>query len=201
MRVNSILIVANVVTFLLVGASPAIVASFALWPLGTPSSFDAGPSAGFAPWQLVTSAFLHGSLMHLALNMVGLYSFGRDVEDALGSRRYLTLYVVSVLVASFTQLLVVSFSDGPPAPTVGASGGVFGVLLAFGLMFPKRTVLLLIPPVPMPAWVAVLLFGAFELVNGVLGTMNGIAHFAHLGGMLGAFLLLRRWAIWRPLRG
>jgi membrane associated rhomboid family serine protease len=200
MRINSILIVANVVTFLLVGTSADVFASFALWPLGAPTNFDAGLSAGFAPWQLVTSAFLHGSVMHLALNMIGLYSFGRDVEDALGSRRYLTLYFISVLVASFTQLLFVSFSGGPPTPTVGASGGVFGVLLAFGLMFPKRTVMLLIPPVPMPAWVAVLLFGAFELINGVLGTMNGIAHFAHLGGMLGAFLLLRRWAIWRPLR-
>jgi membrane associated rhomboid family serine protease len=201
MRINSVLIVANIITFLLVGTSPATFASFALWPLGTPANFDAGPSAGFAPWQLVTSAFLHGSVMHLALNMIGLYSFGRDVEDALGARRYLTLYFVSVLVASFAQLLFVSFSGGPPTPTVGASGGVFGVLLAFGLMFPKRTVMLLIPPVPMPAWVAVLLFGAFELVNGVLGTMNGIAHFAHLGGMLGAFLLLRRWAILRPSRG
>jgi membrane associated rhomboid family serine protease len=201
MSVNSILIFANVVTFLLVGTSPEVFTSFALWPMGTASSFDAGPSGGFAPWQLVTSAFLHGSLMHLSLNMIGLFSFGRDVEQALGSRRYLTLYFISVLVASFAQLLFVSFSGGPPTPTVGASGGVFGVLLAFGLMFPKRTVMLLIPPVPMPAWVAVLLFGAFELINGVLGTMNGIAHFAHLGGMLGAFLLLRRWSVARPLRG
>jgi membrane associated rhomboid family serine protease len=105
-----------------------------------------------------------------------------------------------VLVASLTQLLFVSFSSGPPAPTVGASGGVFGVLLAFGLMFPKQTVMLLFPPIPMSAWVAVLVFGGVELVNGVLGTMNGIAHFAHLGGMLGAFLLLRRWAIRWPQR-
>jgi membrane associated rhomboid family serine protease len=197
MRANTLLIVANVVTFLLVGTSPEVFGTFALWPLGTPTSFDAG-TTGFAPWQLVTSAFLHGGVTHLVLNMIGLYSFGRDVEDVLGARRYLTLYFVSVLVASLTQLLFVSLSSGPPAPTVGASGGVFGVLLAFGLMFPQRRVMLIFPPIPMPAWVAVLAFGAFELVNGVLGTMNGVAHFAHLGGMLGAFVLLRRWAAIRP---
>ncbi len=197
MRANTLLIVANVVTFLLAGTSPAVFGTFALWPLGTPTSFDAG-TAGFAPWQLVTSAFLHGSVTHLVLNMIGLYSFGRDVEDVLGTRRYLTLYFVSVLAASLTQLVFVSLSSGPPAPTVGASGGVFGVLLAFGLMFPQRRVMLIFPPIPMPAWVAVLGFGAFELLNGVLGTMNGIAHFAHLGGMLGAFVLLRRWASIRP---
>jgi membrane associated rhomboid family serine protease len=84
MSVNTLLILANVLTFLLAGTSPSVFAAFALWPLGTPSSFDAGPSAGFAPWQLVTSAFLHGSVMHLTLNMIGLYSFGRSVEDALG---------------------------------------------------------------------------------------------------------------------
>ena len=82
---------------------------------------------------------------------------------------------------------------GEPYPTVGASGGVFGVLLAYAMVFPRRTVMLLIPPIPLPARVFVLLYGALELYLGVTGTAQGVAHFAHLGGMLGAWLLLRYW--------
>jgi membrane associated rhomboid family serine protease len=193
MRINTLLILVNVAVFLLAGTSDLVFAAFALWPLGTHVDPGTGLTVGFEPWQLVTSAFLHGSLLHLALNMIGLYSFGREVEYGLGSRRYLVLYFCAVLVAALVQLIVVSSTGGPAYATVGASGGVFGVLLAFGMMFPRRTVMLLIPPIPMPAWVAVTLFGVIELANGVFGTLNGIAHFAHLGGMLGVWLLLRRW--------
>jgi membrane associated rhomboid family serine protease len=89
----------------------------------------------------------------------------------------------------------VSTATGTPYATVGASGGVFGVLLAFGRLFPHRMVMLLFPPVPMPAWLLVTLFGAIEVINGVWGTQAGIAHFAHLGGMLGALMVLHRWRI------
>ena len=81
----------------------------------------------------------------------------------------------------------------PEAPTVGASGGVFGLLLAFGMFFPRRRVMLILPPVPMPAWLFVTLYGALELVLGVTGTQKGVAHFAHLGGMLGCYLTIRSW--------
>jgi membrane associated rhomboid family serine protease len=86
----------------------------------------------------------------------------------------------------------ISFS-GTPYPTVGASGGVFGILLAFAVLYPRRTVILLIPPIPMPAWLFVVLYGLVELVSGIFGTSQGIAHFAHLGGMVGAYLTLRHW--------
>jgi rhomboid family protein len=95
-----------------------------------------------------------------------------------------------VLTGSLAQLVVVSMSAGPPYPTVGASGGIFGILLAFGVLFPRRTVVPLFPPIPMPAWTFVLLYALLELLNGVLGTVQGVAHFAHLGGMLGAFAVL-----------
>jgi membrane associated rhomboid family serine protease len=191
--VNGTLILLNVLAFLLQLQSPdLLLARYALWPVGAHEVAGLGPVVEFAPWQLLSSAFLHGGLSHLLLNMFALWMFGHDCERVLGPRRYLALYFAAVLSASLLQLLVVSLS-GAVYPTVGASGGVFGVLLAFGMLFPERRVLLLFPPIPMPAWLLVTLYGVVELANGVLGTQAGVAHFAHLGGMLGAYLVLRRW--------
>jgi membrane associated rhomboid family serine protease len=168
----------------------AALVNFALWPLG---EYNAGGGIvlGFKPWQLFTTALLHGGVMHLALNMFALYMFGRDVEAEIGSQKFAWLYGASVLAGSLAQLAVVTatVADGL-VPTVGASGGVFGVLLAFGVLFPKRRVMLLIPPIPMPAWLLVLGYGVLELANGVLGSQQGVAHFAHLGGMAGAAVVL-----------
>jgi membrane associated rhomboid family serine protease len=190
--VTGILIATNVVMFLLQLQHPdALLAGYALWPFGTHEIPELG-QVKFEPWQLVTSAFLHGSFAHLFLNMFGLWMFGRDCERVLGARRYLALYSGAVLTASLTQLAVSSLA-GADYPTIGASGGVFGVLLAFGMLFPNRQIVLLFPPIPMPAWLFVTLYGLMELANGVLGTQAGVAHFAHLGGMLGAWLLLRHW--------
>jgi membrane associated rhomboid family serine protease len=97
------------------------------------------------------------------------------------------------------QLLVMNMT-GNVYPTVGASGGVFGLLLAYGMCFPYRIIMLLIPPIPMPAWLFVILFAAIELMLGVTGTQAGVAHFAHLGGMIGGYMVIRRWrrrARWR----
>ena len=157
---------------------------FALWPIGP----EGGPS--FIPWQLVSYSFLHGGILHLGVNMLALWMFGRDVERVLGSRRFLLNYLVSVVSAALLQLLV-AFASATPYPTVGASGGVFGLLLAYGLFFPYRRLLLLFPPIPMPAWLFVSLYAALELVLGVTGTQAGVAHFAHLGGMLGGYLVLQ----------
>jgi membrane associated rhomboid family serine protease len=125
--------------------------------------------------------------------MIGLVSFGRELEMWWGTRRFLQFFFACVLSAALVQLAVTS-STGSLLPTVGASGGLYGLLLGFAVMFPKRRVLLLIPPIPMPAWVFALLFAALELVLGVTGTASGIAHFAHLGGMLGGGWMLWRWA-------
>jgi membrane associated rhomboid family serine protease len=191
--VNGGLILLNVAVYLLQLQAPdGLLPTYALWPLGVHELADAGGAIGFEPWQLVTSAFLHGGTSHLMLNMFALWMFGRDCERVLGPRRYLTLYFASILTASFAQLGVASLS-AEAYPTVGASGGVFGVLLAFAMLFPKRRIMLLIPPIPMPAWLFVTLYGLVELANGVLGTQAGVAHFAHLGGMLAAWLVLRHW--------
>ncbi|MCK5769082.1 rhomboid family intramembrane serine protease [Algiphilus sp.] len=180
--VTYVLIAACVLVFGIQMQTPgALIREFALWPLG----------AGFQFWQVVSSAFLHGSVFHLAVNMFGLWMFGREVETALGSRRFLVLFAVSVLTAALAQLVATGFGD--PVPTVGASGGLFGVLVAFAMLFPTRRVMLLFPPIPMPAPVFVALFAAFELFAGISGTMSGVAHFAHLGGLVGGFLLVRHW--------
>jgi membrane associated rhomboid family serine protease len=183
------LIVANIVCYGLQQLFPeAMLFNFALWPWG--EFHDGDITVGFKPWQLVTSGFLHGGVAHIALNMFALWMFGSDVERLMGSRAFIWLYGASVLTGSIAQLIVVSMhtADGI-TPTLGASGGVFGVLLAFGMMFPRRKVLIY-GVIPMPAWAMVAGYGAIELTQGVIGTQQGVAHFAHLGGMLGAFIVL-----------
>jgi membrane associated rhomboid family serine protease len=181
MSIVSILIFANITGYVLqLYLAPEAAASLALWPLGS----------GFLPWQLLSYAFLHANGSHLAVNMFGLWMFGRDVEALLGKAHLLKLYLASVLGAAVTQLLVAGLGDDHYA-TVGASGGVFGILLAYAVYFPRRTIVLLFPPIPMPAWLFVCLYVVFELTLGITGTDAGVAHFAHLGGMLGACTVLR----------
>ena len=186
--VTTALIVANVAMFLLDSSAGNLLAPLALWPLGAAQY----TGVGFAPWQLVTYAFLHGSMLHLFFNMFALYMFGSAIEQVFGPRRYLAYYFVCVVSAALAQLLV-AWMTGGFYPTVGASGGVFGLLLAYGLYFPNNRVMLLFPPIPMPARVFVLLYAALELVMGVTGAQSGVAHFAHLGGMVGGFIMLRYW--------
>lgn len=193
------LILANVVMFMgefLIG--DALTLNLALWPWGTTATFSG--FVGFQPWQLVTYSFLHANVLHLFFNMFALYMFGGELERLFGPKRYLNLYFASVITAAIMQLIVSGISGGEPYPTVGASGGIFGLLLAYGLYFPNRTIILLIPPIPLPARLFVILYGALELYLGVTGTQEGVAHFAHLGGMLGAWLLIQYWRGRPPFR-
>ncbi|WP_417281642.1 rhomboid family intramembrane serine protease [Caenimonas terrae] len=184
MSLTKLLITANVLAFLLQEAlGDGFSAMFALWPLA---------SGQFMPWQLATYAFLHGGLMHLAFNMYGLWMFGSELERVWGPRRLAVFYAASVLAAALAELLVSSVI-GNLSPTVGASGGLFGLLMGFAMLFPQRRIVLLIPPIPMPAWVFVLVYGVIELTLGVTGTQAGVAHFAHLGGLLGGWLVIRYW--------
>ena len=183
------LIVANVAVFLLQSIAPGVVFPLALWPLAASAS---GVGASFAPWQLVTYAFLHGGLVHLAFNMFALYMFGGAIEQVFGARRYLIYYFVCVVSAAISQLIVAAMMGGI-YPTVGASGGVFGLLLAYAIYFPHSRVMLLFPPIPMPARVFVFVYAVIELYLGVTGSQAGVAHFAHLGGMIGGFIMLRYW--------
>jgi len=185
------LIAANAVMFLLQSLSKGnLDVALALWPL---QPIDG--HSYFHPWQIVTYAFLHSTdnVAHLLFNMLGLWMFGAEIERYVGPRRLLACYFASVVTAALTQLFVPVLLGAAPAPTIGASGGVFGLLLAYALLFPHRKVIPLIPPIPMPAWVFATLYAAVELFMGVTGTLSGIAHFAHLGGMIGSAIVVMQW--------
>ena len=184
--VTRALVLLNVAVYLVeLVATSFLLAHFALWPLG---------SELFRPWQLLTYGFLHDptNLWHIAFNMFALYMFGRALEAYWGGRRFLIYFLVCVLAAGLTQLLVTRLT--PDAGyTVGASGGVFGVLLAFAWFFPRQKLIVLPVPIPLPAWLVVGAYAVVELFFGVTARQQSVAHFAHLGGMLGGILCILYW--------
>jgi membrane associated rhomboid family serine protease len=159
----------------------------------------------FEPWQPLTYMFMHGGFSHLFFNMFSLWMFGRTLEWELGWKRFLTYYMVCGVGAALFQMGVAqidlsNLEVGTTAwamymsvPTVGASGAIFGLLLAFGMMHPNAIISLIFPPISMKAKWFVVVYGALELLLGVSGTMDNVAHFAHLGGMFWGWLLLMWW--------
>lgn len=183
------LLISNVVIFLLVNflflfkisgvsIAPYVLQVLALYPLGE----------GFQIWQLFTYLFMHGGFLHLFLNMFALWMFGINLENDWGSKRFATYYFLCGFGAGISNL-VISPLFGVAGPTVGASGAVYGILLAFGMTYPNRPVFLYFL-LPIRAKYFVLIFLALEIYNGIMGTTNGIAHFAHLGGAAVGFFIL-----------
>ena len=200
--VTRYLLIANVLVFALQQLLPdagslALVSHFALWPLG-PSPYS--NVAGFEPWQLVTYAFMHGGFEHILFNMFGLWMFGGVIERTFGARNYAVYYFVCAIVAAVAQLLVVKYFTHGFYPTIGASGALFGLLLAFGMLYPHEKMFLIFLPIPLPAWLFVIGYAAVELVLGVTGTQAGVAHFAHLGGMVGGYVMIQYWRGRLPLK-
>jgi membrane associated rhomboid family serine protease len=197
MKISAVklLVAANALVFVLQSLSKgALDELFALWPL---QAIDG--ESYFHFWQIITYAFLHSTdnITHLLFNMLGLWMFGAEVERYVGPRRLLACYFASVVTAALSQLFIPALFGAPPAPTIGASGGVFGLLLAYAVLFPKRKVIPLFPPIPMPAWLFATLYAGVELFLGVTGTLSGVAHFAHLGGMVGSALVIMQWRLAR----
>ncbi len=176
------LIIINALALMATSLFPTLKLSFGLWDYN---------SSYFELYQVVTYMFLHGDLSHLFFNMFALWMFGRQLEYDLGSQKFLTYYMVCGIGAGIIQLLVGIFIE-PYTITVGASGSVFGLLLAYGVLHPNTRILLLIPPIPIKAKWFVIIYGVLELLMGIRGVGN-IAHFAHLGGMIWGFGLLYYW--------
>ena len=183
--VTRALLLTNVAVFLLQQFMGALLVQWlALWPPGTL----------FEPWQLLTYAFLHEGVAHIFFNMFALFMFGTPLERYWGAQRFTTFYFVCVLAAGLTQLTVATF-ESSQSPTLGASGGIFGLLLAFAIYFPRQRIMLLFPPIPLPAWAFVSIYGLLELFLGVTGNEASVAHFAHLGGMLGGAAMILFWRV------
>ena len=153
----------------------------------------------FKPWQVVSYMFMHGGFWHILFNMYSLYIFGMAVERIIGQKRFMILYFLAGLGAAATQIGVQALDTAMQGiPTVGASGCIYGVIIAFAMIFPEARLTLIFPPVTLSAkWMAIIFIG-IELFTGVIGTQAGVAHFAHLGGALVGFLLIWWWYKRRP---
>lgn len=181
------LIIINILVFMAMKLLPvggAIEQYCALW-VNLPGWMN------FHAYQFITYMFLHANFEHIFFNMFALWMFGRTLEYELGSRRFLIYYMICGVGAALIQAAI-AWGMGQPMQLVGASGAVMGLLLAFGVMHPNAVIMLLIPPIPMKAKWFVIIYGLIELFLGWRGAGN-VAHFAHVGGMLWGFLLLRWW--------
>lgn len=167
------LIVANVFVFFLQATVRGITSEFALVPA----------LALTRPWTLLTYTFLHGGITHILFNMLGLYMFGSRVEERLGGQRFLALYFISGLSGALLSMIFAWNS-----PVIGASGAVFGIMLAFARFWPDAQILFYF--IPMQARMAVFVMAAMQLYFGATGSQAGIANFCHLGGFAGAWFYL-----------
>ena len=150
---------------------------------------------GFNPLQLVSYAFLHGSFTHLFFNGLAIWLFGSQIEEYWGEKRYTTFVLVCIIGAAITHMI---FSN---ANVIGISGLVYGLLLAYGMMWPDREILLILPPIPVKAKYLVMVYGALLLWDILASRNDGIAHFAHLGGAISGFLLIQYWRGKPPFNG
>ena len=204
-RVTKALLIANIVGFVLqwlLGEANTI--AFELWPLGDGAYDPSGTVPSFMPWQLLTSGFMHGDFWHLFFNMFALVMFGSPLEHVWGERRFFIYYLVCLVGAGLCHLAYATWAlqaQGTVISAVGASGGVYGLVLAYGMLFPSQRIVIFPIPIPMSARTVAILYGALALYYGVTGSQAGVAHFAHLGGMLFGWLLIRYWRGQPPFGG
>ena len=193
--VTRTLLIINVIMFVATLVNENfMIGTFAMFPPYSPY---------FRWWQPLTHMFMHGGWWHIIFNMYTLVMFGMVVERALDTKKYLVLYFVTGLGAVALHLIVMTFFFPQQAnvPMVGASGAIYGVLVAFAMLYPEARMTLIFPPVTLDAKWMVTIFIVLELLTGITGTQAGVAHFAHLGGALFGFLLIWYWRkrgkLWR----
>jgi len=195
--VTRALLIANVVVFLFQSfLGEAITLPFLQWPLDFTGAASDYARYAFMPWQPLTSGFMHAGLTHLLFNMLALWMFGSPLEATWGEKRFTTYYFVCLIGANLCQLLVSSWmlaSGGPAVPSLGASGAVFGLLLGYGMLFPNQRMIVFPIPMEIRARTLVIIYGALTLLFGITGMQSGVAHFAHLGGMIFGWLMIRYW--------
>ena len=143
----------------------------------------------FKPFQLITYMFMHGGFWHIFFNMFSLYMFGSVLENYWGGKKFLVMY----LQISFAETPGLVEATINRIPTVGASGAIYGLLLAYGMMFPNNVLQFIFPPIALKAKWMVIIFGAIELLSGLTGRGGNVAHFAHLGGMIFGLILILYW--------
>ena len=144
----------------------------------------------FKPWQVITHMFMHGGIGHLFFNMFALVIFGSALERVWGAKKFLQYYI-SCGIGAFVIFQLIA--GGPYVTVIGASGAVYGLLLGFGMLFPNTEIMLLIPPIPIKAKYFVVIYGLLELFSAISNNSDGVAHVAHLGGMLIGYILIKRW--------
>lgn len=151
------------------------------------------PTDHFMPHQLITYMFMHEGFSHFFFNMFGVFMFGRTLETIWGGKKFLLFYILAGIGAGLTQLII-SYITGNPSITIGASGAVFGILVAFGMLFPNSELFIIPFPFPIKAKWFVIGYGVFELILGVSSRVNdNVAHFAHIGGLITGFLIVFYW--------
>ena len=147
----------------------------------------------YKPWQLVTYMFMHGSIGHLFFNMYTLYIFGSVLENIWGTKKFVTFYFITGIGAGLFNILVQHLT-GDFALMVGASGAIYGILMGYAMLYPDSVLTLIFPPVSLKAKWFVLIFAGIELLLGLSNNpADNVAHFAHLGGLVFAFILLMFW--------
>lgn len=147
----------------------------------------------FRIWQPITYMFMHGGFWHIFMNMYTLFIFGSVVERMIGEKKFLMMYIISGLGAALTHIVVMIAMKGGAAPMLGASGAVYGVLITYAMIFPESRISLIFPPISMSAKWLVIIFAAISLLVGVTDKAQGVAHFAHLGGMIFGFIITYLW--------
>ena len=194
------LIIANVAVFfiyqLFEPVEKFLIDEGALYPVFYNNYGSLHFNLDFKLWQLVTYMFLHADFSHIFFNMFSLWMFGRIIEQTLGTKRFLAYYFICGIGAGLCQIIMQIFTANSPfAATIGASGACYGILLAFGLLYPNQKIYLIIPPIPIKAKWFVIGYAILEAYL-AFNTDSNIAHFAHLGGMLFGLLCLYNWRLW-----
>lgn len=174
------LIIINVVVFLIQNLVPVADYFLMLWPIG---------SEYFKPYQLFSYMFAHGSLWHVLFNMLALSSFGPILENYWGDRKFLFFYLATGLGAGLIYAIL-NFYLGTGGPMLGASGAIYGILMAFGMVFPNLEIMLLFPPIPLKAKYMVFVMG---FITYAMDKSGQVAHAAHFGGALVAFIVISIW--------